>query len=229
MAFYIQIGSGAGDMDSSLNFQDGFTNFIKKKRLEKNDKILLVEANPLIINKLHQCWKDFPNVKIFNLAIVGNNLNADTIDIFYTKDDQPYYQVTSHDIDHVKKHYPKSVIEKISVKSKKISDFLNEEVMNEKIEYLSIDAEGMDFEIIMSMDFTKHNIKYISVEFLHFGKNRKKILSKLADAGYSFKGSGFDINGYDFMFEKKTNIYLKFKTKYFTPSIKKFIKKNYLD
>jgi len=31
MAFYIQIGSGAGDMDGSLNFKDGFTNFIKKK------------------------------------------------------------------------------------------------------------------------------------------------------------------------------------------------------
>ena len=49
MAFYIQIGSGAGDMDSNLNFKDGFTDFIKKKRLEKNDKILLVEANPLIL------------------------------------------------------------------------------------------------------------------------------------------------------------------------------------
>tara|TARA_B100001996_G_C18469512_1_gene519381 strand:+ start:442 stop:732 length:291 start_codon:yes stop_codon:yes gene_type:complete len=66
--------------------------------------------------------------------------------------------------------------------------------------------------------------KNLSVEFLHLGKNRKKILSKLADSGYSFKGSGFDVNGYDFMFEKKTNIYLKFKTKYFTPSIKKYIK-----
>ncbi len=226
MAFYIQIGSGAGDMDSSSNFKDGFTDFIKKKRLDKNDKILLVEANPLIINKLDRCWKDFPNAKIFNLAIVGNNIDTASIDFFYAKDDQPDYQVSSCDIHHVKKHYPKSVIEKISVKSKKITDFLNEEVMNEKIEYLSIDAEGMDFEIIMSMDFTKHNIKYISVEFLHFGKNSKKILNKLADSGYSFKGPGFDINGYDFMFEKKTNIYLKFKTKYFTPSIKKYIKKN---
>ena len=42
--------------------------------------------------------------------------------------------------------------------------------------------------------------------------------------GYSFKGPGFDINGYDFMFEKKKNQNLKFKTKYFTPSIKIYIK-----
>ncbi len=69
------------------------------------------------------------------------------------------------------------------------------------------------------------NIQNISIEFLHLDKlKRKKLINKLADSGYSFKGSGFDINGYDLMFQKKTNIFLKFKTKYFTPSIKKFIK-----
>ena len=227
MATYIQIGSGSGDEDKGSSYIDGFTKFIKNKGIKDNDRILLVEANKLNIKKLENCWKNFLNVKIYNFGIVSDSNNLKEIYLYYTEDDAPSFQVTSDNYDHVKKHYPESEIKKFSIQAKKISEFLTEETNNDKIEYLAIDIEGMDFEVLMSMNFNKFNIQHISFEFLHLKKNnRKKLLHKLADNGYSFKGPGFDINGYDFMFEKKTNLYLKFKTKYFTPSIKKFIKSN---
>ena len=225
MSLYIQIGAGVGDQDKSTNYEDGFTNFVKNKNINDKDKILVVEANPMNIEKLNESWKNFKNIKIFNLAIVHDNFEGDTIDLFYTSDDQPSYQATSHFKSHVQKHYPNSEIKKISIKSKKISNFLLEEAKDEIIEYFAIDVEGMDYDLIMSLDLGKLNIQNISIEFLHLDKlKRKKLINKLADSGYSFKGPGFDINGYDLMFQKKTNIFLKFKTKYFTPSIKKFIK-----
>ena len=63
MSYFIQIGAGAGDRDERLDFKDGFTNFIKNKELNKNDKILLVEANPLNIKKLKECSYDYLDKK----------------------------------------------------------------------------------------------------------------------------------------------------------------------
>ena len=59
MSYYIQIGAGVGDQDARVNFKDGFTKFVKNIKLDKNDKILLIEANPLNIKKLQECWKNY--------------------------------------------------------------------------------------------------------------------------------------------------------------------------
>ena len=57
MSYYIQIGAGAGDQDARVNFKDGFTKFVKNIKLNENDKILLIEANPLNIEKLKNVGK----------------------------------------------------------------------------------------------------------------------------------------------------------------------------
>ena len=89
---------------------------------------------------------------------------------------------------------------------------------------MSIDVEGMEFELISSIDFNRFNIQNISIEFLHLTKKiRKDLLNILLKNGYSFKGKGFDIRGYDLMFQKKMNLILYLKTKFFTPNIKKYI------
>lgn len=221
MSYYIQIGAGAGDQDERLNYKEGFTNFIKKKTYNKDDKVLVVEANPLNIDKLKTCWKDYSNLKIYNLAIVDSNFTGENIKLFYTEDDKPCYQVTSIHPSHVKKHYPKSIILEKKVKAKRINDFLSEEVGNQRIEYLAIDAEGIDFDLIMDLNLKKNDIKNISVEIIHLNKEQKKILvNKLLENGYSYSGKGFDIDGYDLMFSRKMNLYLKLKTKYFTRKLK---------
>ena len=57
MSYYIQIGAGAGDQDERASYQDGFTNFVKKITKKQSDRFLIVEANPLNLDKLRICWK----------------------------------------------------------------------------------------------------------------------------------------------------------------------------
>ena len=222
MSYYIQIGAGVGDQDARVNFKDGFTKFVKNIKLDKNDKILLIEANPLNIKKLQECWKNYENTKIFNLALVDKNFSEKDIKLYYTEDDRPYYQVTSLFYSHVKKHYPTSKILELHTETKNINSFLNTEVGNDIIKYLAIDAEGIDFDLMMDIDYQNFDIQNISFEVLHLNlKQKKKIKEKLMSNGYSYFGRGFDPHGYDLMFKKKMNPYLWFKTKFFVRKLKK--------
>ena len=65
----------------------------------------------------------------------------------------------SHYKKHVVDHYPNSEIQETIVKVKKISDFLKEISNDNVIDYLSIDVEGMDAEILLSIDLENILIK----------------------------------------------------------------------
>ena len=217
MAIYIQLGAGAGDEDRGTNFRDGFTEYIKQKKIKPEDKIILVEANKLNISLLKKCWKDFKNAIIYNIGIVPDNFKSEKISFFYSTKDNPCYQVFSYDKQHVANHYPDSEILEQKVEVKKISEFLKEISDNKEIDNLAIDIEGMDTKVLFSIDLKQINIKKISIESLHLKNKRNDVLNFLIKYGYSYCGKGFDHRGWDLMFEKKSNIFLKFKTKFFTP------------
>jgi len=108
------------------------------------------------------------------------------------------------DINHVKKHYPRSIIKKISVKAIKINQFFEKYVKKNCINFLSLDLEGIDYEIVMSINFKKYNIKNLSIEHLPLTKIQKiKIIHHLNVSGYSYCGSGYDHNNFDYLFKKK--------------------------
>ena len=137
---------------------------------KKNYIIFAVEANKLNIKKLRKCWKNYPKTKILNLAIDENYLDKKKETLYYTEQDRPHYQVCSMDINHVKKHYPRSIIKKISVKVIKINRFFEKYVKKKCINFLSLDLEGIDYEIVMSINFKKYDIKNLSIEHLHLTK-----------------------------------------------------------
>ena len=206
--YFVHLGAGAGDQDQRADFRCGFTEFIKKN-YNKNSKAFVLEANPLNIEKLKFCYKNFENIQIFNLAISTNK--SDKLTFFYAQEDAPHYQVCSSDINHVRRYYPESKIETFSVKSITINDFFENQSIYE-IDYLSIDIEGFDYEVLMSIDFNRFNIKNISIEYLHLTKiQKKKLINYLIKLGYSYSGFGFDHNNYDYLFRKKKilwNIFL---------------------
>ena len=67
----------------------------------------------------------------------------------------------------------------------------------------------------MNLNLTKFDIENISFEFIHFNKEQIiKVFNKLLQNGYTYYGKGFDVNGFDLMFKKKINLFLKLKTKF---------------
>mgnify|MGYP001186999398 CR=1 FL=1 len=214
----VQIGSG------SANFQDGFTNFIKTKN--KKGKILIVEANSIHLKNLRKFWKIKKNIKIFNLAIIPDNISQKKMTFYYFEKDKPNYQIFSNSKSFVKKHFPQGKIKKKIVNCLNISNFLKKNKMK-RIDYLSLDVEGMDYEILLNLDFNDFYIKNISFEHLHLSVWQKfKIIFKFIKNDYYFSGMGFDIRKSDWMFTKG----YKFKKiiTYFLPITPRRIWKKYL-
>ena len=198
---YLQIGGGAGDLDPSTNYRDGFSEFVKSKN-DKDKKIFIVEANPANIRKLKRSWKNFKNVKIINIAITRNNVEKKMF--YYSEKDAPHYQLFSSKKKHVMQHYPDSIIKKIELPCMGINLFLEKYLKNKSIDWFSIDIEGSDYEVMMSLNLNKYEIKNVSLEYLHLKKAQKKrIIEKLIKFGYSYYGFGLDHNKIDWLFKKK--------------------------
>ena len=208
--YFVHLGAGAGDLDRGANFRCGFTEFIKTNHNE-NSKVYVIEANPKNIEKLKNSYKNYKNINILNLAI--SPYDNDRLTLFYADEDHPHFQVTSSDINHVKMHYPNALIKKFSVDSISINNFFRKYSISE-IDFLSIDIEGLDYEVLMSIDFSKYNIKNISIEYLHLKKFQKKnLITFLSKKGYSYNGYGYDHNNFDYLFVKKKNFWNLFLSK----------------
>ena len=217
----IQIGSGSASLDTYI--EDGFSNFIRKNKFKK--KIFIVEANSIHLNNLKKFWELDKNVKIYNVAIIPDNIDLKKMDFFYCLEDAPNYQIFSNSKLFVKKHFPVGTIKKTTIDCLTISDFLkNNDIIN--IDYLSIDIEGMDYDVLVNLDLDRIKITNISFEHLHLNFWKKiKIVLKFIKYGYYFSGMGFDLRKSDWMFTKK----YKFKklTTYLLPITPRRIWKKY--
>lgn len=75
---------------------------------------------------------------------------------------------------------------KITVTTKKLTTLLDECNAPRLIEFLSIDTEGSEFDILNAHDFDKYTFGYICVEHNHVEKNRTAIRQLLESKGYVF-------------------------------------------
>ena len=198
----IQIGSGSASLDTYI--EDGFSNFIIKKKLKKN--IYIIEANSIHIDNLKKFYSKYKNIKIFNLAISPDNTFLKKMVFFYCLNDAPNYQIFSNSKSFVTKHFPNGEIKKKIVECLRISEFLEKNNIK-NIDYLSIDIEGMDYDVLINLDLNKFKIKNISFEHLHLSFFEKiKIVYKLIKHDYYFSGMGFDLRKSDWMFKKRYNL-----------------------
>jgi FkbM family methyltransferase len=76
--------------------------------------------------------------------------------------------------------------EKYSVQTVTLLDLLRQHNAPKVIDYLSIDTEGSEFDILSNFDFDKFDIKIITCEH-NYTDNREKIFSLLSDNGYTRK------------------------------------------
>lgn len=203
MKNYLFLGSGVGDLDPATNFRCGFTEFIKKNYVN-SDRIYLVEANKKNIPLLKKCWEEYQNVNFFNLAISQYENTEGKCKLFYSEESAPYYQTCSTNINHVKKHHNGCQIKSFTIEAISLNNFIEKYVEGNKIDYLSIDLEGIDYDVVMSLNLMKYDIQNISIEFVHMTRKQIRVMiKKLNSYGYSYMGYGYDLYNLDYLFSKK--------------------------
>ena len=77
-----------------------------------------------------------------------------------------------------------------SVDSISLNDLLKKHDAPKNIDYLSVDTEGSEYEILSHFDFDEYNIKVITVEH-NYSPTRQKIYKLMTQKGYQRKYLGF--------------------------------------
>ncbi len=113
-------------------------------------------------------WKNSKEVLLFNET---NTAELSTLDLFSNSD--------SHS--NSRKRGSKYEVSTIS-----LVDLLEKYNAPQDIDYISIDTEGSEFEILNSFDFNRYNVKIITCEH-NYGENRDKIYNLLASKGFERK------------------------------------------
>jgi FkbM family methyltransferase len=164
----IQIGANKGH-DDVYNFLTGSVGI---------DFVLLVEPLSFHIEDLKKCYKDFQNVYIEQVAVVPKEQEG-KIKIYYNPADGPGYEISSLDLNSAGGENNTKFEE---VEAKTLTQLLDKYKITQ-LDFLFIDAEGSDDDIVMSLDLDKYSIKYIEYEHLHV-KHGNSINTFLESKGY---------------------------------------------
>ena len=116
-------------------------------------------------------WKNSGSIVEFNEVSIPE---LSSISYFHNKDDWALLQ---------RKNFVKYPIETIS-----LIDLLDKYHAPKVIDYLSIDTEGSEFEILSNFDFNKYQFRVITCEH-NYTSDRKKIYNLLIKNGYIRKYS----------------------------------------
>jgi len=177
MKTYIQIGTNNGN--------DNFKQLVIK---DKPNKVILVEPNLSLIPSIKNNYKNIPNVFIINKAIYYKN--DEKVELVIPSKNEIYGERADNGIIYNNGHFSllpmndwgdKKDMVKISATTITF-DTLCSNFNIKEIEYLQIDTEGFDSEIIRMIDLDKYKIKKIRYEKWNFDSSKfKKYHSDISD------------------------------------------------
>lgn len=181
MTIYIQIGTNNGN--------DNFRKLVIK---DKPDTVILIEPNPNLINEIKNNYKDIPNVTILNNALYYTDTECS---LYIPKCN--IYGIASNGCKYTDLHFSLCPMndwghekeDMVEIKTQGITfDTLLKNYNITNIDYLQIDTEGFDSEIIQMIPFEKYNIDVIRYENWEFNtdaftKHNKDISDKLGKNG----------------------------------------------
>ena len=168
----------------------------------QNQNVLLVEPVPYNISLLKENTAKYNNINIETSAVSEKN----EIKKFYYVKPGAVKKLGKHwasgigsfDKQHILNHKNKrflvsdSDIEEVNIQYLSFSNLIKKYSIS-SIDLLQIDVEGVEFEILNSIDFEKIEIKKIIFEFKHFdgtfkeGPKLKSIKEKLVKFNYQLK------------------------------------------
>jgi len=162
--YFIEIGGLDGITDSNTYLLES----------EYNWKGIIVECNPK--------WYD---------SIIKNRKCIFFNNAAYSKDNEilPFYNTGDGIAGLVERNNHTHIVNWapiINVTTKKLTTILDEAKAPKFIEFLSIDTEGSEYDILSNHDFKKYIFGYICVEHNFVESNRLKIRELLESKGYIF-------------------------------------------
>jgi FkbM family methyltransferase len=83
-------------------------------------------------------------------------------------------------------NYVKNNKKTIKVQTITFTDLLDRNNAPNIIDYLSLDTEGSEYDILLSLDFNKYKIKLIDVEHNYIEPTRSNIKNLLLNNGYEY-------------------------------------------
>jgi FkbM family methyltransferase len=109
------------------------------------------------------------------------------------------YDLLSGIAEHIDRHKPAVDADKTVIEVQTISllDVLDKANAPSFIEYMSLDTEGSELEIIRNFDFGKYTFGLIDIEHNYIEPRRTEIKNLLLSKGYIYKGE----NNWDDMFK----------------------------
>lgn len=147
--------------------------------LEKNYgwKGICIEPTPY---KIHELKNNRPNAICLETSVFSeSNLELD-------------FTMTVIDILNVLTEYAEIAVDFlnqsgqiIKVKTKTLTDILNENNAPENIDYLSIDTNGSEYKVLEGIDFTKYKFNVITVKNSLIEERQNRIKEILTSNGYS--------------------------------------------
>lgn len=145
----------------------------------------LVEASEMQYNDLVKNYKDIPNVHT-----IMSLITKDGLDIEFFESEDGFTNSTSKE--HVLKFHDNAI--SVFKNSKSLNDLIIECGLKDDLKWLHLDVEGIDDELLMSLDETKIKMPEIIVyESLNLSESRKKTVIKwLESKSYSCIESGWN-------------------------------------
>jgi len=167
--YFVEIGAANGIDLSNTYLLEKFYSW----------KGILVEPASTFLEEIQ---KNRPKASIETLCVWSDSIS--TLDFNETK--SPEYSTIDSFSNKDKHKYNRHKGRVYKVKTISINDLLEKYNSPKIIDYLSIDTEGSEYEILKNLNFEKYIFRVITVEHI-YGKNRQLIHDLMAKNGYSRK------------------------------------------
>lgn len=170
---------------------------------DRIDLGVFVEPNPLLIDSLKECYSKYDNCIFDQRAIKTPLQKEEEMEIFYFEGDSlSSYEKASSKIEHLEKHRHcpgcDTEIKSFKVPCVTLDNLLMQYGITD-LDWLYIDVEGMDGEVILTFDWKKYNIKRIEFEYIHLQYYGDPIRNMLHGMRYTQVPA---LHPYDWAFEK---------------------------
>jgi hypothetical protein len=170
----VQIGSNKGNDHLSKYLKDSY---------KELDFGLFVEANPLHIGNLKNCYSCYKNAIVENVAIKLPSYTNDNVKLYYHQNDGPMYHIASLVKQHILIYYPEEGLKSFDIPCIALEQLFNKYKIT-SLDWLLLDIEGIDAEILLDTDWSRYDIKKIEYERLHLGFREKEIENLFEQFGY---------------------------------------------